>query len=85
MTGVEADTADVNLPGCRMEFMISTYANCPPYLHIHPICQRKERNACSAQANLKTVAFLCSSFVLILISATSSLAAIPTDGFASRR
>ena len=67
----------MNLPGCRMEFMISTYANCPPYLHIHSICQRKERNACSAQANLKTMAFLCSSSVLILMSATSSLAAIP--------
>ena len=57
MTGVEADTADVNLPGCRMEFMISTYANWPPYLHIHPICRRKERRACSAQVNLETVAF----------------------------
>ena len=33
MTGVEKDTAEVKRPGCRMEFMISTYANWPPYLH----------------------------------------------------
>ena len=53
MTGVEADTAEVNLPGCRMEFMISTYANWPPYLDIHRIHKRKER---TTSRNLYTVA-----------------------------
>ena len=57
MTGVEVDTADANLPGCRMEFIISTYANWPPYLQIRPKRQCKESKACSAQVNIDTAAY----------------------------